>query len=376
MITSKKFLLPAIYHTKCQFSSLKRFTTRIGERFDKIPFNKRFTLQTLGNIVKELESDTERAVIDQNIAEKLLIAKDLRRVEEQVESLEEFDPDRAMAEDFKNLLEQTKKIGFDVNGVEIFQVDEFPEPFRRMNWTFFNADKADAQKYGVPFGIYIKKDVAIPIYTAFHIAHELIHVAIGLKGADKIARGLEEGIAELLGCIFLFSRLKGYSLTANLLIYNRLGYPPNQIWDVYLDNLRQAIFLYHRFGLAGLKELVHDGREKIKEVEKVMLKGDYDKIKLTKGEWDSGVDCLTSLVLTFPRNYVVSPLAKYISEFMEKGAKVKDIINNHNLEPSEGKEAIEELNRKLFLIVIKNGIISNSDMDTISDETVLRYLLE
>lgn len=376
MVTSRKFLLSAIYLTRCQFSSLNKFMVRVGGGFDKIPFNKKLTLQTLRNIISELESNTEQATIDQKIAEKILISKDLQKIEKQVENIKEFEPGKIMIEDFERLLKETKKLGFDVDDVKIFWVDNFPQPFHNMDWTFFNADKTDVHKYGIPFGIYIKKEAATPIYTTFLLAHELIHVAIGLKKTDKIARGLEEGLAELLGCIFLFSRLKGCSLTTNLLIYNRLSYPPNQFWDVYLDNLRQAIFLYHRFGLAGLKDLVHKGRNKIKEVEKMILKGDYDKIKLAKGEWDSEVEYLTSFILTFPRNYVLSPLAKYISEFIKKRDKVKDIINNYNIDLNEGKEAIKELNEKLFLIIIKNETVANSDMDTISDKTVLRYLLE
>jgi len=244
-----------------------------------------------------------------------------------------------------------------------------------MGWSFFNADEGDERKYGIPFGIYIKTKEAIPIYTTFLIAHELIHVAVGFKGSDRIARGLEEGLAELLGCIYLFSRLKGREITANLLTYNRLFFPPNQKWDVYLDNLRQAILLYHSFGLTGIKELICGGRDMIKRVESLILRRDFGDISLSKGEWDNDVNYLVSYILSFPRNYVVSPLAKYISNFVERNITVGDIISNNRIDPIQGEEALKELEMKLFLLIIKDGYIVNSDMDTISDRRVLRYLI-
>lgn len=375
MVSSRMFLLPAIYHTRCRFSNLGGFMKRVGAEFDSISFSKKSTLKILEDLIIKFESEGKESSIGQQAAEKLVIARDLRDIQKQAAGLEEFDPVTLMLKDFDKLVEESAKIGFSVDGVQIFLVDEFPEPFNKMDWTFFNADKDDEKKYGIPFGIYVKKTAAIPIYTTFLICHELIHVAIGLKETNKIARGLEEGLAELLGCILLFSRLKGCHLAANLLIYNRLYYPPNQFWDVYLDNLKQAILLYHQFGLAGLKELVHEGRDRIKDVEKLLLKGDYIRLGLAKGEWDEDVNYLTSHILAFPRNYVVSPLANYISNFVKTGMSIKEITSVNNIDPIEGEEGIRELNQKLFLVVINNGIITNCDIDTLSNTTVLRYLL-
>jgi len=347
---------------------------RIGARFDAVPFGKENTLRTLDEAIGDLESVGDVA-IDQDMAEGLLIARDLRGVKRQAEQLSEFDKDDLLLDDFHGLVEEAAGMGFNVGDVQVFTVEEFPEPFREMDWTFFNADKSDTKKYGIPFGIYVKKTAAIPFYTSFLLSHELIHVAIGLRGSDKIARGLEEGLAELLGCICLFSRLRGSSLTANLMIYNRLNYPPNQFWDVYLDNLRQAIVLYQLYGLSGLRTLVEKGRDRIKETEKAILEGRYHGLSLPKGEWDPDVDKLTALVSGFPRNYVVSPLARYVADFISKGTSIQDMLRQNKIDEEQGAEAVHELAKKLFLVVVNEGVIANSDLTTISDPTVLRYLL-
>src|SRR6266700_4778460 len=116
-------------------------------------------------------------------------------------------------------------------------------------------------------GIYFPESRLRPFYSEFLLSHELIHVILGKISPNLLARGLEEGIAKLIGALYLSNQILGKDLTINLFIYNRLSYRHQQFWELYMDATRQAKFLYQRFGLQGIVELMKSGREKLKKVE-------------------------------------------------------------------------------------------------------------
>lgn len=372
----RSFILPAIYTTQCEFSSLGGFMKRVGKAFDALPFEKEAVLQGIDRLIENFSIDTNSQPINQHIAENLLIIDELRKIKQNVQVLEQFDPSEVLSTDFTKMKKLFTAEGIETGEADIFQVDKFPPPFDSMDWTYFNADQHDTETYGIPFGIYVKKGAAIPVYMSYVIAHELVHVAIGLKTPKLIARGLEDGIADLFGSLYVFSKLKGKEVTNNLTIYNRLGYPHNPFWDIYLDGLLQVIVLYNKFGLAGIKVLIKEGRDAIKQVEQLMWSGDYDKIKLPKGEWDETLNWITTNIQAFPRHYVVSPLAKYLSNIVRAGVFSKDLFSQNNIDDEAGRMAIKELQEKMFLLILKDNKIVSADLKGIKTTKILRYLVK
>jgi hypothetical protein len=162
----------------------------------------------------------------------------------------------------------------------------------------------------------------------------------------------------------------GENVTTNLTIYNRLSHL-SSYWDIYRDYLRQGAYIYHRFGFDGIRELILGGRDIIKKVERQLLKGIWD-LDLPSGNWDKKLDCVLDYLLsTFIRNLVVSPLAKYLSAYISVGDTVSGILREHNIDRTQGRRAIYELQNKVFVLLInEKGTIDYYD-DWISEH--LRY---
>jgi len=110
MTSSKMFILPAIYHTKCEFSSLSSFMGKIITRIDTLPFDKQISLKAIKSIIDDLKLEVEGSIINQVNAEKLLIAKDLMEIGNKAIELKEFDPTHLMINDFNILLNEAADI--------------------------------------------------------------------------------------------------------------------------------------------------------------------------------------------------------------------------------------------------------------------------
>ena len=371
MFSPRQIFLPAVYHTESSFSSLRLFMGNLRSELDKTEGNKDQVLKTINRVIQEFNALPLTAEPAQETARKLLIAHDLKAIKEKLVSM---DVERTAARldlDMENMVTRAEAEGLLMSDVEVYLVDSFPAPFSDMNWAYFNADKNDEKRYGIPFGIYVKRPAVIPIYTSYVIAHELIHVSIGLADATGIARGLEEGLADLFGSIFLFSKSVGFELARNLLIYNRFPFPATPFWDVYLDNLRMAGALYRYYGLDGVKDLLRSGRSAIRQAEASIHRGHISNLGLAKGHWDPDVDQLVDLLFTYPRNHVVSPLAKYLSQFLEVGASISEKLETLGIDQPSGMEAAKELQTKLFLIVIRDDEVASSELPSIGH--LLRY---
>lgn len=380
MLNGRIYFLGGLYHTQGGFSHLPRFISKFGEQLNSIEFDNAKVLQIIDKIIDEYTSGQGKIGNDQAL--HLLMANDIKKVKFLLENQDlanaitaegNYESQLLLCRDQGiSLLEN--ELGVSLNPPEIFIVEKLPAPYDSAGYSALTTDKGDEEKHGIEPGIYFPRNALRPFYSKFILLHELIHIVVGQKSPNLLGRGLEEGLAEILGSIFLSTRILGRDLTKNLFTYNRLSFGQSQFWELYLDYTRAALLLYHQFGLDGLTALLDGGREKIKEVEAKCLSG--ADISLPKGRWDNEMThLLNHLILGFSRNLVVSPLARYIMPYVKAGFTSFEILSESNADLEQGQNALRELQERILAAVLRSdgATVSSSDCIFLDREGIVRY---
>jgi hypothetical protein len=379
MSNGRLYFYGALYQTTGRFSHVARFLAKFLDRFDALPFEREAVLQ----MVKKIRADFLhfQGKIDDKIALHLLMAEDLKRIQEVLESDEAAQKIEAELPLEEKLLicrdegvQLLRNIGVTITPPEVFIVDSIPPPYNKTDVSAITADEDDYQKHGIKPGLYFLRSRVRPVYSRYLLLHEMIHTVFGLKSPLLFGRGLEEGVAEIVGAFYLSPKILDKQLTINLFTYNRLNYGHNQFWDLYLDYTRQAAFLYQQFGMDGLVTLLNNGRELVKDVEDKCLRNSLKSIDLPKGRWDDDLsDLVNRLLLTFVRNLVVSPLAYYLFPFIAPGKTSIEILTEAGVEHDAGHRALQELQTRIMSTVFREdgAVVTLSDTALLKD--VLRY---
>lgn len=372
-MNGRHLLTLGIYNISASFADLDQFLALVGPPFEELSYDKQPVLKKLDELINDAPLPSN--VKSQEDVLKILVAQDLAKVKRAVENLIEFPDARETLHQCHNIyLSILHDLGLKFDNLPVYIVNELPAPFDNMPWEALCIDVKDEEDYGVPRGLYFIESRLQPLYSEFTLAHELIHAIIGQVTPDMLARGLEEGVCELLGSLYLGSRVLGPSLTRSLFIYSQLGYQIDRFWELYLEYTRQAAFLYHRFGLDGILTLVSKGRKFIKEIEAKCLVGDYAGITLPAGRWDDGLtDIVNYVTSTYVRSLAVSPLAWYVGTKIKVGDTVSQIVLKSDIEKSLVEQAIEELQERVFCIVVSKEQVVYSDLDFLYGVNALRY---
>ena len=254
-----------------------------------------------------------------------------------------------------------------------------------MDWVALVSDEVDQANYGIKPAIYLLESELSPYYTELTLVHELVHVSIakanGHRCGDHLhGRGLEEGIAEIIGTLYIGAKLYSPEIARNVFIHSRLSNRLSQANTLYLDYTRLAFLFYRRFGLKGMLQLMHEGREMIKVVEALYLSDAVDfskKVDALQFERDDGDPELSrladSLLLGSIPNLVVSPLAAYVSKFVSCGQTVAQIAANAKVDISSTREALEEIQERTFAILLDKDKVDFSDLRFIGQSKAFRY---
>jgi hypothetical protein len=270
------------------------------------------------------------------------------------------------------------------HGIEVSQpichiVETFPPPYQERTYAILTADAGDQQKYGVSPGLYIARDKMRPFYTEALVCHELIHVALGEKSPELMGRGLEEGIAELLGSIVIAYHQLGPDPVFWIETFTRNTSVYDLFWEHYNDFLRMAYLLYTKWGLDGLLALVAQGREAIKEVERTLIRGGAGEIP-SPGDGATEIPgdlaaLIERVILGFPRSMVVSPVARVVADHCFPGRSVKEIAAATGFEEATTVEAVKELAESAVVLGRRADgfVVTSSDLDLYLDGGLLRY---
>jgi len=345
--------------------------------FIELPFEYEAVLNNIETIINEFEAnpklDSKEDILKILMAEDLkLIRSSIMKHRFMIEEDENFHHSLSLCRDQSvNLLEE---IGVIIDKPDIFIVDKFPPPYDRATFAAITPDAFDEKHYGIQRGIYFRNSSLCPIYSRFLLVHEIIHSFLGEISPQYMGRGLEEGLAEIVGAIYLGNNILGKEITKSTFYHNRLGFGIDQFWQLYLDYARMAAYLYNRFGMDGLVGMLMSGRCKIKEVEKLCFQGRYEEIELQSGNWINDVtDVVNFVTLTFSRDFVVSPTAFYTAKYTNEGDDVEKIAKAARLNPGLVLEALRELQDRVFVLLYSGDHVDISDTKMLMEAKAIRY---
>jgi len=365
-------ILAGAHLVDCKFSSFDSFKTKIEIFFfdnsDEIDIIKE-------NIESQLKNNVDY-VFNQKAAEKYFLLNDLKSIINNLDSFSKYFVDDSLEKNYFNFVDKFRDIGIKMDFPPIFIIDEFPEPYKMMPWSACAPDQEDFENYGITPGIYFKKSRLIPFQSPLILAHELTHVAVAQSNPYLLARGLEEGLCDIIGSAYLCLSIYGKKITSKILSFKRLNFPNDQFNEVYYDYLRQAYYLLLNYGIDGLIFLIKEGRERIKETENHLLNGNFELIDLPKGNFNSDLSQIVGhICLTYGKNLCVSPLAKFIFDNISSNESIISFFKKFNIPKDEGFEAIEELKTKVYMIVSQDGIVMYNERKYLGKINPLRYIL-
>lgn len=368
-------IMGAVQLASGQFSDYWEFAKLINQRYGDLPYERASVRSRIRQDIEQTSSTYTR--IDSKGALNRLITRDLTRIDAELDQLPtstEFS-DR-LNNAYRFTLRMLRDLGIECSDPAFFVVERFPPPYDTMDWVAFAPDRADQEDFGIEPGVYLLEGELSAYYSELTLAHELIHAVIGVANPFLLGRGLEEGIADFIGMLYIGTHLYSSRVARNVFIHSHFGSHSSQSSTLYLDYTRQASLIYRRFGLSGLAHLIQTGREAIKGVESLCLSNDTNKVSLPIGNWDESLTYLAdNLLLGFIPNLVVSPLAAHISEFAIVGRTVDEIAEIAQTETDATREALEELQNRTFSVLLDKGKIVYSDTPFLVRSGSLRYEL-
>jgi len=316
--------------------------------------------------------------IGQKEALQSLLARDLRDIETNLERIANRieDPETQIKRSFSTYSKRLNGWSVPLSSVSVRVEERFPEPYTNIDAWAMNFDVYDEQEFGIPRGVIFRRDYLLPIISPFLLAHELIHCVFSEVYSHHLARGLEEGLCEILGLVLSYEILDK-DISQNILINFRLSESTARIWQIYTEAIRQAAQLYARYGFKGLKHILrlgHDkGRKVVKEIEGRLMHGHYRNLGLDCGEFVPDFDDFLSFFISYPQSLIVSPLSYCIAEKINVGDSVKKLVNHQGFESEQAFKALQELQDQVFLVLIKDDRIISDETKLFLETKTLRY---
>jgi len=374
MYTGASILRGALYSSKLCCASVDDLYERLEPIFKRIDYDKKCVISKLAELVEE--SSSYSAINSENTM-NILIANDLKTIINTIKKIKVEEPERELQNHYKMFIKNLIEHNIDLSFNSFRIVDDFPPPYHKQNFWAMNFDVYDEKEFNIPIGIALKRDFISPMFSTVLLAHELVHAAFGTKHTPYLARGLEDGVSDFVGYLFLSYNVIGPEISKNSLINSRFFFPPEQDSEIYIENIRQAMILYKLYGLEGIFEIlrlgVMNGRTAIKRIEKNCILGDYSNLGLPRGDWKDDLINFCHYIIGFTRSLVVSPLAYYLAEKIEIGLPIARILKDWNIEPKDGKKALRELQSRVYLVLINKDMIVSDETKIFLASNCLRY---
>lgn len=258
------------------------------------------------------------------------------------------------------------RYGLDLGDVTVSVCDSFPEPYENMDFWAMNLD----------VGIMLRRKWIMPFNTAALVAHELVHAALGQQPSGHLARGFEEGLADLFGTLLVASELTDFSVAENIIVNSRFMYPPRQFDSLYAEGLRQACTFAAARGWGELITLVRqgnlEGRDCINCAERQLLTHGFGHVLLRDQKYEA-MERVVQKFLSYPQSLVVSPLGFLMAEKITQGVSIKEILTSYDIPHETGLEALAELQQRVFLAVTHDGRVTADETKLFLETCTVRY---
>lgn len=375
-LKNKTLLEGLAYSSQLRCASASGLVGKLSPNFKQTFEDKRDFADKIDRTIKSFLQQEEQ--IGEKKALEILLARDLEKIKRTLSLVNVRNPVNELYSDFRTYKKvlNAHRVDFET---QIFMVGSFPHPYTDPGITALNCDADDEEEFDIKPGIYFKRTDLVPFLSSSVLAHELIHVCFSKVRTGRLARGLEDGLCDLMG-FYLSSKTLGFEVAKNTLINQTLYYPSSQSNQIYVDALRQAIRIYQIYGLKGLIQILRRGNEKgrtyVKEIEEKCIRGEYSGLRLEKGGWTAELDDFSDYFAGFPASIVASPLACYLAENIKAGDSVEEVIKKQRIYPREGRRAIKQLEDDLYLIVTSKGRIVYDETKVYVRSGTLRYSIK
>lgn len=377
VLKSEALLEGLAFSSRLRCASIWNFVNALEHRFEGTFTGKKDFARKIDKVVNTFSR--RKSQFGEKEALELMTARDLEKINQTLSRINVKDPTDELhvnLEAYKRIL---NRHGVDVSETQIFIVDSYPYPYTNRNFMALNCDIGDEKYFNIRPGIYFKRTRISPLLSSGILAHELIHACFSKVSTERLARGLEDGLCDLMG-LYLSSKTLGSEIATNMLLNQRLSYPSYQFDQIYADALRQAVRIYNVYGLKGLIQILEQGNRKgriiIKQIEEKCIRGRYSDLGLDNGDRTVELDNFANYFIGFPTSMVASPLACYIAEKVKTGDSVKEIIKEHNINPRDGRRAAKQLDIDLYLMVTANGRIICDETKAYVKSGTLRYAIK
>lgn len=258
---------------------------------------------------------------------------------------------------------------FDLN---LCLCDQFPAPFNNNKGIALSPDSYDEEKFGIKKGIYFLNSKVSFYQSRLLIPHELLHQIISKNDGSLLARGLEEGLCELIGGYYINSILFNKTVAYNYIKHRRFKYGiTNQKFKIYTDYMRLAWILYEQVGLDGIVDIINGGRKTIKDIESQLING---KI-ITNCNNNFSNLAIDDKLFRVIENEVVSPIAYYVIKLYNNEKNILDFANKNNIDIDLCRKAFLEIQNRVYGCVIENDLFEFSDINQIKINNNIRYEL-
>ena len=286
-----------------------------------------------------------------------------------------IDPN-ALSDHTNVLMNEARILGLDVEFADLRIVENFPSPYDKAQFAAMTYDRSDERNYGIRPGVAVKKNSIRPLYTIGLFAHELIHVAIGRFDRPFLARGLEEGFADLIGGVELASAVVPKNVTEQVVLTSRLRYDRNQLGRLYRDGLIQISGLAIEVGDDVLLDYVvaanQKGRDVIKELEgKAGMPNMVSVAQNVSGK--NSLRRFAQRFLSMSPDLVVSPTAFLVGLEGKIGDSIENISDQLELSKNVVEDAFKEMQSRAFLTVVFEGKVCTNEAPFYDTLNQFRY---
>jgi hypothetical protein len=361
--TVRDWLFAGIYLAPCRFANVDAFVAAVAPLLD---LDDAVPADTAAGMLRGAAAAVDVAgdCADDEAAARRLIAADLRAAARAPLSRAGGPTERSVVAAAGPVRERLSAAGLDVRAAAVTVGRSLPEPFARSGLAATSVGPADAVRYRVAPGVYLRRSRLRPFYSVTLAAHELVHVAAvtgppGSTGGS--GKGLEEGLAEVLGTCYAAAAVVPRTALRAILVHGRYGAGRPRLWSLYADHIRQAAVLYREFGVAGLAALVNGGRDRIAEAEVAVLEGRHRELDLPRGPGDPTTTWLLDYFCggLLP-SYVVAPLDLLLLDAVRDGASAAEVCATARVPEPLGAERLGQLAASTALFGLTGGVVSAS----------------
>lgn len=269
-------------------------------------------------------------------------------------------------------------IGLNVaeDDIRVYFCNSFPKPFDKNKGIALAPDDYDEIKFGIKKGIYFLNSNISSYQSRLLVAHEILHHICSKRQPEFLARGLEEGLCELIGSYITNAALFEKPIPQNYIKFRRFKYAnPNQKFRIYTDYMRLAFLLLKQVGLDGVVSIINSGRHRIKLVETALLHG--EDIHSFCSSFSTLSDDLSNeldrLLLGTIENEVLSPLAHFIINNYAGERTVSMFAKANGFDPAVCVAAFEEIQSRVYGCVIDCDSIEFSDLEQLKNNGNILY---